>query len=278
LGGTAVVWGQLPVWQQPRGYGVLDGSWKGCSPFINPVVMPFAPPAAPFYLPYTYPHDPNNPYADDPTTATILADGQWLGISSVNSPIDGGSRAGYDPPVDTLKTLFTPLSQGGLGVYRPAFFEGWPFNRVHCLPSFNVPSDNGGHFVGTCDWGSAKPVVVAGPIATDISILAAQIATNKNEVDVRLTISNSGTVSANSVDLTSISLKTLAGSGQANIISPNVPIRIGPLVGGDSTDVVLKLRIPPNVTKLSITEQGSVDLGQSEVTQLSQGQVLYPQR
>ena len=94
------------------------------------------------YMPYTYPGDPANIY-QNPGRATytqghntILADGAWLGIA-LQSDSWTANRAGwYDPPQESvLSKLFTPQSQGGLGVYRPAFYEGWPFPRVTCAGS-----------------------------------------------------------------------------------------------------------------------------------------------
>jgi hypothetical protein len=275
------LWGQTPLWLQTWSYGVLDGGFP-CpgGPGVTPVVQPFNSGwGANNYIPYTYPTDPINPYANDPRTGTILADGSWLGISLQTSPYSSNPATGhYDPPDwSLLSTLFTPVSDRGLGVYRPAFFEGWPFPRIACSPAFNVPDGNGGHYVGGCDWSAGKPVTVPLPKDEAITMQAAQIASDHTEVDVQLTISNNETVSANSIDITSISLRTLAGSGQATVLSPNLPIRIDRLVPGDSTDVVLKLSIPTGITKLSITEQGSVDLG-SKLAKLSEGQVLYPQR
>ncbi|MBV9268435.1 MAG: DUF3824 domain-containing protein, partial [Acidobacteriaceae bacterium] len=121
-------WGQYPLYAQPRAYWVNQGY---NAPYV-PVAHPFAPPNSATYIPYTYPNDPGNPYAGNPSTGTILAANQWLGISSVNTPFVGNptndyQSAHYEPPDQSLlSTLFTPISQGGVGVYRPAFFEGWP--------------------------------------------------------------------------------------------------------------------------------------------------------
>jgi hypothetical protein len=117
-----------------------------------------------------------------------------------------------------------------------------------------------------------------GPPEASFTIQAAQTGSEHNQVDVQLTISNTGTEDANSIDLTSISLRTLGGSGRATILSPSAPIRIDHLAAGDSTDVTLKINIPPPLTKLGITEQVSVALGHSQLTKFSEGQVLYPQR
>lgn len=271
------VWGQFPLWQQPNAYVVLDGSFTGCSSGGVLAVQAFNVINA--YVPYTYPTDQMNPYASNPTTSTILADNAWLGISAHTSPSNSGTNGRYDPPdASVLSTLFTPTSQSGLGVYRPAFFEGWPFPRVTCQPSYGVPVGVGTS-IGGCDWASAKPVEqgpAPGPPQSSISLRATQIAKNGTQTDVRLSLFNSGNIAARSIELTSISLGTLAGSGQATLQSPAVPIRINGLAVGDSVNVIVKLNIPTGITKLGITEQVSVDFGQPTPTRFSAGQVLYP--
>lgn len=276
-------WGQYPLSAQPRAYWVEQFYPSGSVPIVHP----FAPPDLAIYIPYTYPTDPGNAeYANDPRTGTILADNQWLGISLLTSPSQASpnnENGHYDPPDQSLlSTLFTPVSQGGLGVYRPVFFEGWPFPRVTCDPSFSTRNgpDGPSTTVGGCNWSAARPVtapVPPGPLVTSLRMQTAQIASNGTEVDVRLTISNNGTASANSIDLRSITLSTLAGSGQATVISPSVPMLINSLAAGDTTDVILKLDIPAGVTKVGITERGLAGFGQRE-SKFSQGQVLYPQR
>ena len=151
------VWGQTPLWQEPNAYGVNDGAY-GCGG-ETPVVQPFNA-ITPAYFPYTYPTDSANPWENDPRTGTILASTSWLAISLQSSPTNSGQYGVYNPPDPSLlSTLFTPIGQNspdgnaGLGVYRPAFFEGWPFPRVTCNLSFgdyNGYASNGG-----CDWGTA---------------------------------------------------------------------------------------------------------------------------
>ncbi|MBV9481673.1 MAG: hypothetical protein JO249_13105, partial [Acidobacteria bacterium] len=150
------VWGQTPLYLQQWSYGVLDGSFTGCPWGVTPVIQPFN--SAVGYIPYTYPTDLTNPYRNNATTGTILADSGWLGISALGTPYSSNNGA-YEPPAASLlSTLFTPLSQTlpngnpGLGVYRPAFFESWPFPRITCAPAYNVPSSDGGSYVGGCPW------------------------------------------------------------------------------------------------------------------------------
>ncbi|MBV8437040.1 MAG: hypothetical protein JOY95_05955, partial [Silvibacterium sp.] len=147
------VWGQTPLFAQTWSYAVLDYGVP-CPAGVTPVIQPFN--SDNLYVPYTYPTDTTNLYQNDPRTSTILADYSWLGISALGTPYSGTTSAGeYEPPDSKLlSTLFTPVSQGGLGVYRPAFFESWPFTHITCAPAYGVPSSNGGTYVGGCPWPS----------------------------------------------------------------------------------------------------------------------------
>jgi hypothetical protein len=266
-------WGVIPLTGQPYAYIVQVNE---NSPGV-PVSHPFWLPA---YSVYSNPTDfATSGFANNPGTGTILADGGWLAISALNTPKFGTNESfQYQPPDQSLlATLFQPVSQnGGLGVYRPDFFEGWSFPRVQCDQSFG----NRGSYtsIGGCDWNSAKlGQPPPGNLIGGITMQAAQVASNGTEVDVRLTLFNSGTEALKSLDLTSVSLRTLGGSGQASVLS-GAPLLIGDLAAGDTAAVTLKLQIPASVTKLSLTEQVSFDSGKPELTQASGGQVLYPKR
>lgn len=279
--GPSPVWGETPLWEQPRSYVVLDTDYTCGNAGNTPAVQPFAPPCCTVYLPYTYPNDPGNPNASDPRTGTILADGGWLGISLISSKSNSGGNTYYDPPgLSLLTKLFTPLSQSGLGAYRPAFFEGWPFPRVTCDPSYGVGVGNG-RAIGGCDWGAGTLLtepVTPGPLVANISLRAIRISTDGTQANVRVTVHNSGNATANSVQINSILLNTLGGSGKASLVSPALPIQVSSLAPGDSTNVILKIDIPPGLSKFSITEQGWADVGQPQSTWLSEVQVLYPQQ
>lgn len=164
------LWGQTPLWLQTWSYGVLDIGFP-CPAGLTSVVQPFNSGwGTNNYIPYTYPTDLINPYHNDSRTGTILADNSWLGISLQTSSISSTDQTTghYDPPNwSLLSTLFTPAGQDstdgnpGLGVYRPAFFEGWPFPRVTCDPAYNVPDGkgDGGTYVGGCNWGGGVTTV-----------------------------------------------------------------------------------------------------------------------
>ncbi len=278
--GPNPIWGQKKLFQQPRAYVVSDFSYN-CGAGGGNGVTPFQPTDLPWYIPYTFPNDPDNPFANNPSTGTIMADNSWLAISLQSSQYDSGPQAHYDAPNSTfMANLFTP-QPNGLGVYRAAFFEGWPFPRVTCDPSSGVyPPGQPGASNGGCNWNSAKPPLQSspGPAAAGLTIHAYQTATNQTQVQVLLIISNSGTLLANSVQFSSIKLHTLGGSGEATIVSPAIPVAVNDVAAGDSINLVLTLNIPPGITKLGITEEGSMNVGEPDLSNFSAGQVLYIQK
>jgi hypothetical protein len=270
----APLWGQAPLWQQPQAYLVYD----------DPGPFPFGDPnksAQPFnyswYEPYTYPNDPNNPAS--PATSTILGAYQWLGISLLSSPTNSGLHGLYDPPATSVLThLFTPPAQQGLGVYRPAFFEGWPFPRVTCGASHdakNETTDLG------CNWhgASAAPEALDAPLTS----LAAQNGSRAQstfvapgEIEVPLVFLNNGSVELKSMQINNISLRTLAGSGQAVLLSPALPIQTDGIKPGNSVTTTLRISVPPGILKLEIGEEGSADNGRLDGFKFSFGHVIYP--
>ncbi len=131
-------WGNTPIWQQPQSYYAGADNWQGYF-----AALPFN---YPWYVPYTFPGDTNNP-SENPTqpAMTLLGAGSWLGISTQSTPAEPQSPIWlYQAAAASVLTqLFTPRSQGGLGVYRPAFFEGWPFPRIACDSSYNDNGDPG---------------------------------------------------------------------------------------------------------------------------------------
>ena len=155
------------------------------------------------------------------------------------------------PSEDLLTLLFNPVWKKGLGVYRPAFFNSWPFPRVQCGLSFG--DRNGYSYSGGCNWSAAAPApehLAAGRsiTRTSVTIRATQVSRDQPRqpaVDMMLTIHNNGTVTAQSITLDSITLRTLAGAGQATLVGPGLPIQLNNLQPGESTSVFLKLNVPP---------------------------------
>jgi hypothetical protein len=267
-------WPASPIYLQPLAYtgGILSFGYT--YPFLEPAYN-YGSTSGP-YVPYTFPTDSSNPYQNPSDSSytqgfsMLLADTAWLGISLQSTPQWGVL---YQPPGSQLLAhLFTPKSKGGLGVYLPAFFEGWPFPRVTCTASL----------AGGCNWASAAPApeAVQGSL-TSISI-APGVSTNKSavegQIEVPLNFHNNGTTEIKSILINNVSLRTLAGEGKAVLAHPALPVHIGAIQPGTFKTVNLRIKVPSGVKKLVIAEEGSVDSGEREPYRFSFGQVVFPDR
>lgn len=270
-----VNWGQTPLWEQPQSYTVDDPDFPGIG---QQKVQPFNFP--PWYPPYTYPTDSTNPAqvpsnpAYTEATATILADNTWLGISAKVAPADGGGNGLYQSPASSiLSHLFSSRSAGGLGIYRPAFFESWPFPRVSC----DISDDGSGDPGQGCPWGSAASSVEAVPAALNsVAISAGKIKKSGGQLSLTLIVTNNGTEETAGTEISEVSLSALAGSGVTLLSNPGIPIQIGPLLRGASAKIPLTLDIPNTVGKLRLTENGTVTSTGNTTHQFSHSQVIYP--
>ena len=274
-------WGGTPLWSQPSAYYVYSpngpikpGGFQYVQPFATQGLY-YAPNFA--YVPFTYPTDSTNPSMNDPHTGTILADGSWLAISLQSSPSDTGSEGHYDPPDgQLLGTLFTPVGQTspegqpGLGVYRPAFFEDWPLPHVTCTPSGGQGSPGG------CNWNSgAPPLEALPPPSTNISIKVDRLSGNGSHLEVRLTIRNTGSTDLTSMEISHIALRTLEGSGDAKLLD-SLPIQVEDLAPDTPNNIVVHLEVPQTVSKLALTETGTIDSGTNSPDNFSLSQVITP--
>lgn len=277
-----VNWGGQPLWKQPRSYTVNDPDCGVCGNAGLHKAEPFAL----NHPPYTFPTDSTNPYQDPSNsdytqgTATLLTSGSWLAAAPQADPADGGYYGLYDPGrtlVKILPHLFTPRSEGGLGVYRPAFFESWPFPHITCGWSDNGSGDPG----PGCNWGSAAPSpdAVPGPV-NNISVgpgVSNEKLAGKDQIQVPFAITNNGTQEIQSIQIDDVSLRTLAGSGQAVLADPLLPIKLGSLAPGNSATLNVIITVPPGVQKLAVTGQGTASHGEVEPpAQFSFGQTVSP--
>jgi hypothetical protein len=275
-----VNWGGTPLWQQPQNYTVndpdLNTCW-GCTDKAQPFNFPW-------YVPYTFPTDSTNPYsALGNGTNTILAGGDWLGISNINAPQDSGSNGLYQPPVSTvLGYLFAPLAPNkdgvglaSLGVYIPAFFEGWPFPRVVCGYSDDGSGDPG----PGCNWAAAtQPPTILPGLSIGLSIQAGGVATSGTQLGIPLTITNNSNVATTSIQIKHLSVRTVPGSDEIKIESPSLPREIGVLAPGATTTITVHLNVPSTVKKLMLTENGVVGIGDLVPYKFSLGQVVFPNK
>ena len=170
-------------------------------------------------------------------TSTLLGDGRWLGVGLQTDQPDGGDPGLYSrPDSGLLSNLFKPRSQGGLGVYRPAFFEAWPLPRIQCAPS----GQNGDYW--GCHWGrSPAPEAHPAPLTSAVVRLGRFQKTGTART-VAVVVTNNGTMPTKVAEISRITLRTLAGSGQATLVGPQLPyesvlscLAIPPLSGCSST-------------------------------------------
>ncbi|MGA8028717.1 MAG: NHL repeat-containing protein [Bryobacteraceae bacterium] len=91
-----------------------------------------------------------------------------------------------------------------------------------------------------------------------------------------LQLTNNGVGDAPSATINQISFRTLAGSGTVTLSSPTLPIPLGKLAAGASTNATLTVNLPATVTKFSMTEGGTLQDVLGNTYSFSIGQVVFP--
>ncbi len=109
-----------------------------------------------------------------------------------------------------------------------------------------------------------------------LAINASTRAHNATSLLVSLTVTNNGTAPASGITLNQIALGTLAGSGQAALVSPTLPATMSNLQPGASTALTLELQVPTTVHKLELNENGTLQDTGGNVHEFSLGQVIFP--
>jgi hypothetical protein len=95
-------------------------------------------------------------------------------------------------------------------------------------------------------------------------------------VTVNLQLTNTGFSTAQAVNITQITARTLAGSGTVTLGGPILPIAAGPLGIGASTTLTLTLNVPATVTRFSLTESGNALDAASKKYSFSIAQTIIP--
>jgi len=93
---------------------------------------------------------------------------------------------------------------------------------------------------------------------------------------VNLQLTNTGSSDAQTVNIKTIALRTLSGSGTVTLTSPTLPVAEGPLALGASVSVPLTFNVPSTVTRFSVTESGSLAYGAGSSTNFSIAQTVIP--
>lgn len=105
-----------------------------------------------------------------------------------------------------------------------------------------------------------------GPLLVDTmprlsGALDGAVQTSPGQWQIRLVMTNHGGM-ADQVQLTRMVLRTLSGAGSATLDSPAMPIALGQIGAGEARIVTLKLSLPSSVRRLSVTQGGTVRVGE----------------
>jgi hypothetical protein len=156
-------------------------------------------------------------------------------------------------------------------------------NSALAVGSYSLVGTYGGDNQGKYYCGAMSNTVslgitpkLGGPPPQSIAINAATGLRNGTQVSVFLTVTNSGATPANAITLNQITFRTLAGTGNAALVSPSVPLLAGSLQPGESNTIVLNLQIPMSVQKLALSENGTFQDAGGTVLQFSHGQAIFP--
>jgi hypothetical protein len=98
---------------------------------------------------------------------------------------------------------------------------------------------------------------VAGSPRLSANVEGAPVRTDGN-VSVQLRLTNDGSGPALDVSLRSIIARVLAGTGTAAVLTPVMPYSIGQLETGESRLIPIQLAIGAGVTRISLTESGTL--------------------
>jgi hypothetical protein len=97
-----------------------------------------------------------------------------------------------------------------------------------------------------------------------------------SRMPIFVTVKNNGSTPAEAVTVDRIALNTVAGSRDARLISPSLPVVIGQLSPGATTVLKLELYVPNTATRLSLAEIGTFQDTSGTVYQFDPGQVIFP--
>ena len=95
------------------------------------------------------------------------------------------------------------------------------------------------------------------------------------QLRISLRLTNNGQGPAENVSITSLSFRTLGGSG-SETFAGTLPVNVGNISQGASTTVQLTLNVPATVTKLSVSENGTVQDFSGVLFGFSSSQVVFP--
>ncbi|HEY3825270.1 MAG TPA: SBBP repeat-containing protein [Bryobacteraceae bacterium] len=131
----------------------------------------------------------------------------------------------------------------------------------HAYAFYSQATDLVGNVEATHAKADASTAVPAGASCNGRPTIAGAVSSNTlsgTTETFALQFTNNGVGNAQNIKITSVSLRTLVGTGSVTLSSPAAPISVGSLAAGASTTETLTLNAPATVKEYSITEAGTV--------------------
>jgi hypothetical protein len=149
----------------------------------------------------------------------------------------------------------------------------------HTYAFYSQATDLVGNVEATHPSPDASTSVSTGASCNGKPTIAASVASNSlsgTTETLALQLTNNGNGNAQNIKITSVSFRTLIGTGSVTLSSPAAPISVGGLVAGASTTKTLTLNAPATVKEYSITEAGTVQDAAGNTYSFSIAEAVIP--
>jgi hypothetical protein len=131
----------------------------------------------------------------------------------------------------------------------------------HTYAFYSQATDLVGNVEATKSSPDASTSVPVGASCNGRPTIAGSVASNSvsgTTETLTLQLTDNGVGNAQNINITSVSLRTLVGTGSVTLSSPGTPLSVGSLAAGASVTETLTLNAPATVKEYSITEAGTV--------------------
>jgi hypothetical protein len=104
-------------------------------------------------------------------------------------------------------------------------------------------------------------MLAIGQVQAQVPSLTAKLASQSlglNSANESVQFTNSSTVSATNVRITSITARVLGGTGSVTLKSPSLPYAIGTIAANSSVQALFTMNVPTTVSRFSLVENGTL--------------------
>jgi hypothetical protein len=149
----------------------------------------------------------------------------------------------------------------------------------HTYAFYGQATDLVGNVEATHSSPDASTAIPVGASCNGRPTIAASVAGNSlagTTETLTLQLTDNGDGSAQNININTVSLRTLVGTGSVTLSSPATPISVGSLAAGATTTETLTLNAPATVREYSITEAGTVQDASGNTYSFSIAQAVIP--